>query len=220
MATTAPALFPGPNTFPGTNVYPGQGLAPIVRCRLSFSDVSVSTPVWTEVASNKFRSFSISRGRGSSFGTQFDAGTATVVLDNRDRAYDPNVNASVRPLNRIWLYSEFSGEVHDLFKGFAESWTLDWPDGGWSDAVAVVSCADEFKILNLDSLPMTSPLRSSFEDLIASDNPSGYWRLNQDPVTNVQAPTITEPNPVADVVLNTGGYPHGGLTTSGGFVLF
>lgn len=30
--------------------------------------------------------------------------------------------STVRPMNRVPLYEEFSGEVHDLFRGFIENW--------------------------------------------------------------------------------------------------
>ena len=102
----AAAIYPSTNSFPSTTLYPGQGTAPIVRCRLSFSNVTGTAdltgfstpppvPTWVEVANSKLRSFSVSRGRGSEL-EEFAAGSATVELDNRDRAYDPNVNATSR----------------------------------------------------------------------------------------------------------------------------
>lgn len=87
MASTGPAVFPAATVFPNTNTYPGQGTQPIVRLRISYADAA-STPVWVEVAPNKIRSWSVSRGRDSDF-ENVPAGTATIVLDNRDRAYDP-----------------------------------------------------------------------------------------------------------------------------------
>lgn len=146
MATTATAIYPGASTFPNTNVYPGQGTLPIVRARISTDDFSVSVLTWTEVTT-RIRSYSTTRGRNSEL-EDFDAGTATLVLDNRDRAYDPNVNAAVRPRNRIWIYEEFSGEVHDLFKGYAESWTATWDPSGIADAVTTVQASDEVRVLN------------------------------------------------------------------------
>src|SRR3954452_25507376 len=104
-AATGTALFPSAATFPDTTVYPGQGNLPMVRCRLSFDDVSDATPNWTEVSNAAFRSFSTSRGRDTEQ-SQFDAGSASVVLDNRDRAYDPFNNIAIKPMNRIWLYEE------------------------------------------------------------------------------------------------------------------
>jgi hypothetical protein len=200
MASTATAFFPGASSFPNTTQYPGQGLAPIPRCRLSFDDASDSTPTWVEVANSKSRAFGTSRGRESPL-QQHDAGSATVVLDNRNRDFDPTNTASpyypnVTPMVRIWLYEEFSGEVHDLFRGYVESWDQEWPGGGWSDAIVTLACADEFKVLALDGLPTTSPVRDNFEDVIGSDLPSGYWRFNDDPIIQIQAPSDPDPNPV------------------------
>jgi hypothetical protein len=194
VATTGTAIWPGATTLPGAGTIPGQGTAPIVRVRYSTDDVSDSTPSWTEVANTKFRSFSISRGRESEL-SAFDAGSTTVRVDNRNRTFDPNLNASIRPLNRWWIYSEFAGEVHTLFKGYAESYALEWPDGGWSEAVSTVSLVDEFKVLTLGVTPTTSPPRDSYEDLVASDNPSGYWRLNEAPELRIQPAEVTDPNP-------------------------
>lgn len=56
-------------------------------------------------------------------------------------------------MNRIWLFSEWSGEVNRLFTGYAEAYEQAWPDGGWSQAVTNVRAADETKVLNLASLP-------------------------------------------------------------------
>ena len=179
MASTGTALFPSASTFPGTTVYPGQGLQPIARCRLSFDDVVVTTPNWTEVTDSDFRSFSISRGRDGDF-EEVSAGTATVVLDNRDRSYDPNSNSSIRPLNRIWLYEEFSGETHDLFKGYVQAWDQGWPGGGWSDSIVTLACADELMVLSLESLPTTNPPRDSYQSMIAFDGPDGYWPMGDD----------------------------------------
>lgn len=193
-AATGTALWPGSSTFPSTGVYPGQGNAPIVRCRFSFDDASDPTPSWSEVANSDFRSFNVSRGRENELAT-IDAGTASVVLDDRDRAYDPTNSIAVKPMNRVWLYEEFSGEVHSIFRGYVESWEPGWANGGWSDATATANCTDEFKVLALLTVPTTSPPRASYEDVIGSDTPVGYWRLNEDPASLVQTPTDSDPNP-------------------------
>ena len=192
---TGTVLWPDATTYPNTNVYPGQGTQPFVRCRLSFSDVSDATPEWTEVDNSDFRAFSISRGRENEL-SEHDAGTASVTLDNRDRVFDPTLHTTtVTPMNRIWIYEEFSSEVHSLFTGYVESWNQQWPGGGWSDAVAEIVATDEFKVLNLLHLPTTSPPRDSYESLVGSDAPIGYWRLNAPVEVLVQPPSEEEPNP-------------------------
>jgi hypothetical protein len=164
-------------------------LSPIPRCRISYDDVSVATPNWTEVTNADFRAFTSSRGRDAEH-SEFDAGTATASLDNRDRAYDPAALPDViRPLNRIWLYYEFSGVVDDIFKGYVSAWGQDWPGGGWSDAVATANAADEFSVLSQAALPVTSPPRESYADLLATDGPVGYWDMNEDPASRQRLPS-------------------------------
>lgn len=199
MASTGTAFFPSTTSYPNTTQYPGQGTLSLYRCRLSFDDASDSTPNWVEITNLDFRDFTTSRGRDSEQAAH-DAGTATVVLDNRDRAFDPTNTAgpyypNITPMAQVWLYEEFSGEVHDLFRGYVESWDQEWPGGGWSDAIVTLTCSDEFKVLALAGLLLTDPPRSSYEEVVAFDNPAGLWRLNDD-VTKLQAslPSITEPN--------------------------
>lgn len=173
----------------------GQGNAPELWAIYTTDDATITSPVWID-ATPKVRPFVTSRGRDTEL-QSVDAGSASITLDNRNRTFDPNVNALIRPLNRWWLREQFAGETHDMFKGYAESYHNQWPNGGWSDAECVVSCADEFKILSLDALPTTSPPRDSYPELVAYDNPEGYWRLNQDPAIQIQPPVSVEPQPIS-----------------------
>jgi len=182
------------STFPDTTLYPGQGGTPIVRVRVSFDPVSVTTPSWTEVANADLRRISIQAGREDEF-SEFDAAQCDITFDNRDRAFDPRVNISVRPYNRVWVYTEFNGKVRTRFKGYVESWGLSYPGGGWSDAEATAHCADEFKVLAIMALPTTSPPRESYSDLVASDNPAGQWALNEDASSRQRGP---EPDPISE----------------------
>ena len=159
MATTGTTLFPGASTFPNTSgVNPGQGPIPLFRCLYSTDNFSVSTPTWVD-ASADLRSVSVDRGRNSEL-ENFDAGSASVTLNNRTRTYDPNVNALIRPMNRVWIYAEFSGARIDLFRGYAESWGQDWPDGGF-DQVAILHAVDEVKVLNLAILAASGTFSST-----------------------------------------------------------
>lgn len=147
MANVSPAIWPGSSTLPGSSTIPGQGDFPFVRCRISTDDFATSGGLLTWIdATTDLRSFSVSRGRENEL-SQFDSGSATIVLDDRDRQWDPTIHSEVRPMNRVWLYEEFSGETHDLFRGYAESWHEDWPDGGWSNATSTVEASDEWQVI-------------------------------------------------------------------------
>ncbi len=181
-------LYPSLTTYPDTTTYPGQGQKPMLQILISTDDVSASSPLWSYVAENDMRAFSISRGRESELSLD-DAGTATVVLDNRDRAFDPVSNPLIRPLNRVWLREQFSGETQDLFKGYVEAVDQEWPGGGWSDATVTLSCVDEFKVLALYALPTTDPPRDTYNDVVLFDEPVGYWpmRYNEQPQYSAEA---------------------------------
>lgn len=176
----ASPLWPGASTFPGTDVYPGQGLQPIVRARVSYDDYLAVDLTWTEVEWASLRSFEVQRGR-SSERAEVDAGTATIVVDDRDRAYDPTFHSYVHPMNRWWLYAEWNGRIVDLFRGYADSYELSYPGGGWSDAITTVHCADEIKPLSLFGMPTTDPPRDTYQTMVATDLPDGYWSFNEDP---------------------------------------
>lgn len=166
MATTGPALWPGSSTFPGTSVYPGQGDRAIVRCYVSLDDASVSTPTWTDYTS-RMRSWATERGRSSEL-EQMETGSATVSFDDRDRTLDPTVNALIRPLNRVWVFEEFSGEVQDIFKGYAYGWQHTYDPSGIVDAIATVSAFDELGVLALDTLATSGTIAQSTTGAVIS----------------------------------------------------
>lgn len=175
MATTGPKL-----TIPftiNTDKIVGQGEKPEVWVLYSTSDAGDHLPTWTGLTDIQVRSWEVNRGRESEL-SQVDAGTATITVDNRDRLFDPTSNTIIRPMNRWWIRSQFSGITEDLFKGYAESYDQQFPDWGGSDAVTVVSCVDEMKVLARDALPTTDPPRDSYRDLVMADQPSGYWPMD------------------------------------------
>ena len=161
----------------------GQGNHPELWALYSTDDATDTDPTWVD-ATTYVRSFSVSRGRESEL-QQIEAGTATITLDNGARTFDPAVNTGIRPLNRWWIREQFSGETQSLFYGFAERYdqTTDRSD---FDTIARVDCVDVFKLLNLDALPTTDPPRASYAELVASDNPAGYYPFNDPPEVLVQ----------------------------------
>lgn len=184
MANTGPSTSL-PLTLPFT---PGQGPFPVVRCYHTTDDATNPSPVWVD-RTPKMRFYSTSRGRQNEL-SEFEAGTASVVFDNRDRALDPVINSAIRPFNRIWLFEDYSNETRDLFKGYAESWQQGWAPGGTADATSTVSAADEFKPLNLNKLSVTDPPRDTYQDVILFDNPAGYWRMDNPDGSLTEDPAV------------------------------
>lgn len=189
MAATGTALYPGAATFPGAAVYPGQGGQPLVWVLYSTADADDGFPAWVD-ASSSVRSASTARGRATELDT-VDAGTARIVLNNRTRGFDPLAVAALAPMNRWWIREQFSGATRDIFKGYAESYTVSYPAGGL-DSVTTVACVDEFKVLALNHLDTTDPPRNTYSDVVMYDSPAGYWPMGG--VGNmITPPLIGEP---------------------------
>lgn len=159
----------------GTGVVVGQGLAADPWLLYSTDPVDTVDPEWTD-ATGFLRGYNTSRGRPSEL-ARVDAGTMKLRLDDRTRVFDPDHNPLIRPMNQWQLFERFSGETHSVFKGYAESYQEEWVKGSQA-AWTNVSCVDEFKALALDRLPATDPPRSSYDELVAFDTPTGHWPMN------------------------------------------
>lgn len=187
LTSTGTPIYPGSTTFPGSSTFPGQGDLPQVEVLYSTDPFDFRWPTWTyahygvggSAGTQRLRAYSVSRGRETEQQT-VDAAVATIVLGDRDRAFDPNVVSALTPMNRWWIRVKFAGVTYDRFVGYAERYGLEWPQQG-KDSIVTVSCVDEQKVLNLDALPTTDPPRDSYADLVLFDEPCGYWRMD-DPV--------------------------------------
>lgn len=195
MAYTASPVQTLPFTLgTGPSAMMGQGNKPELWALMSFSDATVSPPVWTDVTVDA-RNFSVTRG-GDAEQSEMEAGTATLELDNRDGTYDPSIHASVRVMNRLKLFERFSGATNPMFTGWVESYELQWPGGGFSDHISIANAVDETKVLGLDRLPVMDPPRDSYADLVGFDNPNSYYRWSDDHLTSsttvetIEMPTI------------------------------
>jgi hypothetical protein len=201
-------LTPATDTYPGATTYPGvvgQGL--VLNVLISLADPS-GIDNWQYLNPDDLRSFSISRGRESEL-AEMDAGTATLVVDNRDRAFDPLNTSSpyyphIRPMTKFWLQGELDGVAYDLFKGYADSFQQGWDPPGFGDAICTIQLKDEFKVLALDALPTTNPPRDTYPDVVLFDLPSHYWRMDEASVTMGSTATVG----------NKGLVANGGLSSS------
>ena len=93
------------------------------------------------------RSVSVTRGRSREL-ERFNAGQASVVLNNRHRWFDPTVGTAVSPysgsiLPRKAVVIESGGE--QIFAGQVEDWALDYDLSG--DSTATMQAADGFALL-------------------------------------------------------------------------
>jgi hypothetical protein len=112
-----------------------------------------SSQSWTDVSAY-LRSFDTNRGRLTNL-DQFQTGTATVTLDNRDNRFSPNqstyyydsVNSrtKIQPLKRLRIRAEYNAVTYDLFHGFVESFPVQYAGQGY-DASTKIRVVDAFKL--------------------------------------------------------------------------
>lgn len=137
---------------------------PTVTVRVAFASNPYATPTWTDI-SNYVQAFECTRGRSFEL-DDFDAGTATVVLDNLDRRFDPTYTGSpyspnVKPRKRINIRATFNAVTYDLFTGFVDAWPPSYP--GPLDSDVVLTATDGFKMLSRSAISTTYPQHGAGE---------------------------------------------------------
>lgn len=113
---------------------------------------------------NFLRGFSINRGKGSET-DDFESGSATVVLNNFEREFDPSFASSqfggiVQPAGDIRI----SGNNIVLFRGKVYDWNLDFQSDGTS--IASLSATDAFVDLAQREVSQVTPNEESASDRI------------------------------------------------------
>ena len=118
-----------------------------------------SSQTYTDVSAF-LRRFSIQRGRATNL-SQFNPGSALVVLDNRDNRFSPNQTthyydstnnrSKVQPLKKIRIKAAFGGTTYIIFSGFVENFPANYPGQG-TDAEVKIKCIDAFKLFNNTTL--------------------------------------------------------------------
>lgn len=102
---------------------------PTIAVAIAFTTNPASTPSWTDVTTY-VAGFTYNRGRSHEL-ENVQAGTASVMLDNRDRRFDPTYASSpyspnVRPMRRLRIQAVWSAVTYDLFHGYIEAWPLTY----------------------------------------------------------------------------------------------
>ena len=126
-----------------------------LTCEIAFdSNPLDSVQSWTDVTAY-LRGFETTRGRISEL-AEFQTGTATVTLDNRDNRFSPNqstyyydsVNGrtKIQPLKRLRIKAEYDSTTYDIFHGFVESFPVQYAGQGY-DASTKIRVVDVFKLL-------------------------------------------------------------------------
>lgn len=115
----------------------------------------VVSPTWTDVTAY-VRELTIDRGVNDDWNLVAD-GSATVVLSNRDRRFDPFYTSgpyygNLLPRRQIRIRATHGGTTYDVFRGFIAGWPPNWTDAGY-DSTVTLSCFDALQLLGSSSLP-------------------------------------------------------------------
>ena len=126
---------------------------PIVEISFAGTPYDAS-PAWVDVSSY-VRSVTTHRGRSGD--TEFETGTAQVVLDNRSRLFDPfytggTYYGQLIPRKQIRVRSTIGATTYDVFRGYITGWPVQYTDAGF-DSTVTLQCYDAFGLLNDDHLP-------------------------------------------------------------------
>lgn len=123
------------------------------------ADVGTAAPdvVWTDI-SGYFQQITTRYGSTRMDGPiiRYEAGTATITLDNSDGRFDP-ANTSgpytsggvtqVTPMCAVRIRATWDTVIYDLWRGFLDEVTLDYPDQAPDYATAKFACSDALTVL-------------------------------------------------------------------------
>ena len=160
--------------------YNGDGFQPTVfpvaGVYIAFTDGPyVASPAWTEV-STYVRGITTHRGRSSDF-DQFDTGTAQIILDNRDRRFDPFYTSgpyygNLIPRRQIRIVGQIGGSTYEVFRGFVAGWPVSWSEAG-KDSTVTLQAFDGLGLMANEQVPTDWPHYYTY-----GATPFAYWQLN------------------------------------------
>lgn len=148
---------------------------PVVEIAFDASPYDATPATWTNVT-QWVRSATVDRGRSDDWSTL--EGSASVLLDNRDRRFDP-FNASspyagkLNPRKQIRIRATYGGTTYDVFRGFISGFPPQWTDAGF-DSTVELSCFDALQLLGSSSLPADWS-----RDYILSTSPRHYYPCDE-----------------------------------------
>ena len=163
----------------GFSTTAGSGTVPL--------NSTLASITWTDVSAD-VRACSIKRGRSSELDS-FNTGSCQITFANADRKYDPENAAGTyygkltpgRPI-RIRATPP-SGSATGIFFGFVDQFNQQYTNP--TDATAVVTASDAFKVMNLITLP------SYWEYEVRYDPPKSWFRFDDGPAPTTVLDSIS-----------------------------
>lgn len=139
-------------------------------------------PSWESVTPY-VRGFSTDRGRTSEF-VDYSPGTASILLDNRTRRFDPEYTSGpyygdLVPMVPVRVQATYDSVTYTLYRGFVQGWPTAYNLSN-TDAVSNIRCIDASRLLAQLETPVTL-----YEQAVLDTDPNHYWPLT-DATSGVQ----------------------------------
>jgi hypothetical protein len=168
------------------------------------SGALATSPTWIDITSYVLE-WESSRGFSSELDTVAQAGTATIVLDNRDRRFDPTYAAgpyfgNLNPGKQVRIRVTYDSITYERFRGHIEGFPQEYP-GGLFNTECVLHCVDGTQYLARAALKNNSVVSrrvrpsqvdargvavtenrktlelAEYSDLIEYSEPWAYWQF-------------------------------------------
>lgn len=150
---------------------------PTPKVYIAFDDGPyVTSPTWTDVSAYVF-SADVNRGRADDYSNV--VGTASVVLNNNTRLFDPFNTAGtyygkLLPRRQIKIEAISGATTFAVFRGFIAAWPAQFNDAGKTGTVSL-QCFDALALMAQEQLP------DSVFDYTKTLSPVHYYRFD-DPI--------------------------------------
>lgn len=172
----------------GTGLYGAgtYGLAPVwPTFTLEWAPASgplVESPAWVDIT-DRLLEWEWSYGRNDETG-EFEAGQGSLLLDSKDRAFDPSYTAgpwygNIKPRRQFRMTTEWAGVTYPVFRAHARGFPQQYPSE--TNKTVRVQLADLLALLqavDLDALGFNRPPELSTDRLDAvldeADIPAGF----------------------------------------------
>lgn len=149
----------------------------VVEMSLTAGDQpNTPNPAWTDISSD-VKSVSIRRGRDDDFDANFRT-SATLVLNNHERKYDPfnsssPYNGRLNPRRQVQIGALIGGNYYPLFRGLVNGFPVVWERAG-KESTITVECLDFLSLLAVQKL------QGDFADTYTrSLSPVHYYKCNE-----------------------------------------
>lgn len=131
--------------------------------------------VWTNDTAD-LREWNTDRGRGDESG-QMRSGTLDLMMDNRNRQWDPEHASNISPGNLlpgigVRLTATFNSVTYPVYTGFVDriEQVYQYPH----ESRVLIQCSDALSVLQAATLP-----ESVYQAEVLTDSPVAWWKLGE-----------------------------------------